>query len=90
MTIKEKDLSKQIECFNHKNITITIIGVFNQITKLQLAECSYHSKCGKMKISDNNSSFEIDLSFVHSIENNNKLNNIVFYLDNNIKLTITK
>lgn len=89
-TVKEKELSKQIESFNHQNITLTITGLFNQITRLQLAECSYHSKDGKLKISDNISSFEIDLSFVHSIEINSEWNSLVFYLDNSIELTIAK
>lgn len=88
--VKEKELSKHIESFNHKNITITITGVFSQISRLQLAECNYHSKDGKLKISDNISSFEIDLSFVHSIEINSELNSLAFYLDNNIELTIAK
>lgn len=88
--VQEKELSKYIETFNNKNVEITINGLFNQITKLQLAECTYNTKDGKLRIIDNNSSFEFDLSFVYLIEINQELSRLTFYFDNEIELTIAK
>lgn len=88
--VQEKELSQYIETFNAKDIEIIISGLFNQSTKLHLAEFTYNTKEGKLKIKDNNSSFEIDLSFVYLIDINKELNKLNFYFDNEIKLTIAK
>lgn len=88
--VQEKELSQYIETFNAKDIEIIVAGNFNQTTKLQLAEFTYNTKDGKLKISDSNSSFEIDLSFVYLIEINKELNKLNFYLENEIKITIEK
>lgn len=79
-----------MKLFNARNIEIIVEGDFNQTTKLELAEFTYNTKDGIIRINDNNTSFEIDLSFVYLIDINNELNKLNFYFDNEIKLTIAK
>ena len=88
--VQEKELSQYLELFNAKNVEIIVNGLFSQITKLHFVECMHNTKEGKLRIRDNNSSFEIDLSFVYLIEINKKLSELNFYFDNEIKLTIVK
>lgn len=88
--VQEKELSQYIETFNAKDIEIRVEGLFNQVTKLYLAECSYNTRVGKLKINDNNTSFEIDISFVSLIDIDKELNKLNFYIENETKITIAK
>lgn len=88
--VQEKELNNYIETFNAKNIDIIIEGTFKQTTKLELAECTYNTTDGKLKLQDNNSIFEIDISFVDLIEINEKQDTIKIHLENYIDITIAK
>ena len=88
--VQEKELSQYLETFNSKDIEIRVEGLFNQVIKLQFAECSYNTKGGKVKIHDNNTSFEIDISFVSLIDIDKELNKLNFYVENDTKITIAK
>ncbi len=88
--VQEKELSKYIETFNTKNIMIIVEGTFNQTTKLQLAECTYNIKNGKLKFKNDNTNFEIDISFVDFIEINENKDTLKLYLEKDIYITIAK
>jgi len=88
--VQVKELNNYIEAFNDKNINIIVSGSFNQKSKLELAKCTYNTRDGKLRIKNNNSYFEIDISFVYFIKINNELNKIYFYLDNEDRITIAK
>lgn len=88
--IYERELNQYIENFNSENIEIIVNGALNQIVKLELAECTYNTKDGKLKIKDENSYFEIELSFVYLIELTDDFSKLKFYLDNETEVTIAK
>ncbi len=88
--VHQKLLSQYIENFNTNNIEVIMNGTFKQTTKLQNAKLTYNMKNGKLKIHDNNTSLEINISFVDSMIINKELNKLKLYLDDDIEITIVK
>ena len=86
--VQEKELSNYIENFNNKNIKVITQGLYKQEVKLHRAECTYNTSDGKLKIHDDNSSFEIDTSFIYLIETTEDFNIISFYFEEGFIITI--